>query len=268
LCSCTIFISIGIQLIVIYIDIICMNEQLLETLEKIGLSSNESSVYLAALRLGKAKVAALARAAGVKRTTVYSVVETLKQKGLMRIDAEGLKNVYVAEHPNRLEVMLEERNREFTSLLPEFRALYNLEGADAILKYYDTPEAVRNVYRELLDELRMDDNYYVIGDPERYDTTNEKFFKWFIKERVKIRMNAKMLLTYSDLALEYKKFEKNYGEEVRLLPQGVSLDTNTVITDKRVIMHQIIPPYMSIVIENKSIIKLQKTLFELLWEKY
>lgn len=243
------------------------HEQLLDILHKIGLSENESAVYLASLQLGPAKVAQLARASDVKRTTIYPVVETLRRRGLIREKIDGLKTLYVAENPDRLENILAERHKEFQSLFPEFQALYNLDGDQSIIKYYDTEEGLRNVYRELLSELRNGDDYYVIGDPERYDTSNESFFKDFIQKRVRINLNAKVLLTDSDLAKEYKKFERNFGEEVRILPSEVKLDVNVVITDKKVIIHQIIAPHITMVIENKSVVQMQKILFELLWSK-
>lgn len=243
-------------------------DELLQILAKIGLSENESAVYLASLSIGPAKVSKIASSSGIKRTTVYAVVETLQQKGLMRKDEIGLKNVYIPEDPARLEVMLEERNREFKDLFPKFKSLYNLEGSDSIIKYYDTPEGVRNVWRSLLDEIRNGDDYFVYGDPERYDTNNEKFFKEFIKKRIRTKLNAKLLLTHSKLAEEYVLHAPNFGEEVKLLPPEVTFDVNVCITDRKIILQQIIEPHMTLVIENKSIIKMQKILFELLWEKY
>lgn len=241
------------------------NEELLATLDKIGLSENEGKVYLASLQLGPSKVSRLSRASEVKRTTVYPVVESLIRKGLIREKVEGLKSVFVAENPDRLENILEERNKQLKEVFPQFKALYSLEGNESVIKYYDTNEGLKNVYRELLAELRTNDNYYVIGDPKRYDTSNEKFFKDFIQKRVKIKLNAKILLTPSELANEYKKFEKNFGEEVKIMLEGASTDVNVVITENKLIIHQIIEPRITMVIENKSIVKMQQMLFEMVW---
>ena len=244
------------------------NEKLLAILNKIGLTDNESRVYLASLQLGPAKVAQLSRVSDVKRTTIYPVVESLHRKGLIFEKEVGLKKIFVAENPDRLENILEERNRELKELFPEFKALYNLEGNQSIIKYYDTVDGLRNVYRELLSELKNGDNYYVIGDPERYSTSDVEFFKDFIKKRIRINLNAKMLLTHSPLALEYKKYEQNFGEEVHIRPPEVKIDTNFIVTDKKLIVNQIIKPHITLVIENKSIVRMQQILFELLWKKY
>ena len=241
------------------------NEDLIQILNQIGLSENEGRVYLASLQLGPSKIAKISRVSEVKRTTVYPIVESLIRKGLIREKIEGLKSVFIAENPDRLENILEERNKQLKEVFPQFKALYSLEGNESVIKYYDTNEGLKNVYRELLAELQTNNNYYVIGDPERYDTSNEKFFKDFIQKRIKIKLNAKVLLTPSKLANEYKKFEKNFGEEVKIMPEGASTDVNVVITENKLIIHQIIEPRITMVIENQSIVKMQQMLFEMVW---
>ena len=75
------------------------DNKLIHTLESLGLSENEAKVYYAALTLGPASILNIARAAGIKRTTVYSVVEALKQRGLMVLEVKGFKQNYVAQDP-------------------------------------------------------------------------------------------------------------------------------------------------------------------------
>ena len=80
------------------------------SLEGLGLGANEAAVYIAMLSLGPATVLSISRASGVKRTTIYNVLESLKQKGLVRTDVRGFKQLYAAEHPKKLESMLDTWN--------------------------------------------------------------------------------------------------------------------------------------------------------------
>src|SRR3989338_8744923 len=84
-------------------------QRLTDVLIKIGLSEHEATVYHSALALGPSTVLALSRASGVRRTTVYSVIETLKRKGLMAEELKGFKTIFFANSPNKLEQVLEER---------------------------------------------------------------------------------------------------------------------------------------------------------------
>ncbi len=66
-------------------------EKIVELLSQIGLSQNEACVYFALLSIGASPVLKIARASGVKRTTVYPVLESLKEQGLVRVESTGLK---------------------------------------------------------------------------------------------------------------------------------------------------------------------------------
>src|ERR1700752_4994326 len=101
------------------------NEKLVETLKELGLADHEAKVYFGALSLGPGTILRIADASEVKRTTVYSVIESLKQKGLINVEINGLKKLYTAAAPEKLESILVQRKDRFKDLLPEFSALYN-----------------------------------------------------------------------------------------------------------------------------------------------
>lgn len=86
--------------------------KLFTTLTNLGLTEKEAKVYLANLALGPTTILQITRGAELKRTTVYSIIESLKQKGLINIEARGFKKLFVAENPERLESILEEKNNK------------------------------------------------------------------------------------------------------------------------------------------------------------
>ena len=94
-------------------------------------------MYLGALALGPAKVSDIAKAAEIKRTTVYPVIESLKQKGLMSLEVKGFKQLFVAEHPDKLDSMLELRKKELQDNFPALLGMYNLAGTESSIKYYE-----------------------------------------------------------------------------------------------------------------------------------
>ena len=112
-------------------------EQLLGTLEKIGLVKHEAQVYLASLALGPSTVLKIAKEAGLPRTTVYSIIESLKKKGLIFIEEKGFKKLHAPQRPDQLEMVLEQRKQEFKNMLPEFSALYNLHAGESLIQYFE-----------------------------------------------------------------------------------------------------------------------------------
>jgi len=239
---------------------------IIETFKDLGLSKSESTVYLSMLTLGSTTIMKIAEHAGIRRTTVYPLLENLQKKGLIRVEVRGFKTSYAPEDPKTLEAIIERKHEKVRGILPKLEAMYNLEGGESFIKYYEGIEGVRNVYEDLLADLYPHEEYLVFGDPDRWSLVNSDFYKQFIKKRIKIPLDAKMLLVYSPTAERYKQTEQNYGEEVRLLPPGVCIETNVVITPRKLIIQQMIEPILVIVIENKSTIKLQRELFYIIWD--
>ncbi len=240
-------------------------ESLRKMLTKSGLSDHESGVYLAMLELGPSTVLKISRQAGVKRTTIYAVIEALKAKGLVGVEEKGFKKIYIAENPARLERILEEQKGALKASFPELEALYTLRGNDSVIRYYHGAEAMRSVYEEMLSELRDGDDYFVFGDPERWDMFDRPYFKSFIERRIKINLNAKVALVPSERARSYKKTERNFNEEVRLLPEGTKFDVNMTITPSKIVVHPLTHPITTIVIETATLVRAQQEVFKVVW---
>jgi sugar-specific transcriptional regulator TrmB len=243
-----------------------MDEQLFKILTDTGLSGHEARVYLAALSLGPTTILQISRESGVKRTTIYSTIESLKQKGLISIEPRGFKQVYVAEDPAKLELVFESRRQTLYDKLPELSALYNLQGGESVVKYYEGLESVKNIYESMLRDIRPREDYMVITDNERWYNLDPKYFEKFLQKRARVNINIRVLLQNSEAARKHKQMEQVYNEKVKLLPPKVKLTTNLVLIPRRLMFHQLIPPITAIVIENKSAIKMQQEMFEILWD--
>ncbi|MDO8424901.1 MAG: helix-turn-helix domain-containing protein [bacterium] len=125
-------------------------------LQKLGLSDKESKVYLASLQLGPQPVQDIARKAGVNRATTYVMIEALTQKGLMTSFERGKKRYFNAEAPDRLlsllHVQVEElrdREREFSQVLPDLRAMLTSAGERPRVRFFEGPEGVRAMREEI-----------------------------------------------------------------------------------------------------------------------
>ncbi len=241
------------------------NIELTNKLMEIGLSKIETSVYLAMLSLGETTVMKISHASGVKRSTIYPIIENLRNLGLVTIKNKGFKKVYVAENPTRLATIINRKQEDLLSILPALKSMYSLEGKDILIKTYEGVDAMKSVYDELLTELRNHDEYLVIGDPERWDLHAKDYFKGFIKKRLKIDLEVRLLLSNSQTAEDYLRFQDNFKEKVRILPKNYIIDSNVIITKNKIIMHQLDNVAVTIVIESRSVISLQKNLFEMLW---
>lgn len=236
-----------------------------KTLIDIGLSESEASVYLASLSLGPATMLQISKASEVKRATAYSIIDSLSQKGIMRIEPRGFKRVFAAEPPEKLEALLTARHEQLKNILPELSALYNLKGGEGFIKYYEGLPAVKGVYEDLLRDIRSGEDYLVVGAQKAWHELDPVFFQNFIERRAKLPIKIRLLFEDSKISQEHKKFERNYNENIRILPKTTKLTTNLVITPQKVVIHQLTPPIIAIVIENQSVIRMCREFFEIMW---
>lgn len=239
---------------------------LLKTLESLGLSETEASVYLAALSLGPSSILSLSRTSGIKRTTVYSVVGALRQKGLMTREIRGWKTLFAPERPERLTGIVEEKKANLAKALPDLSSLYNLRGGDGAIRFYDGLQAVKSVYESLLEDIRSHEDYLIVSDLKQWLSLDAEFFQDFTERRAKLPINIRMLAQPSDAARTHKKHERAYNETIRFLPEGTELTTNLVIIPRRVVIHQLVSPIFAMVVENPNMVRLHREQFEIIWK--
>lgn len=242
------------------------NDKLLDSLTQFGLDENEAKVYLAALSLGATTILKIAKQTDVKRTTVYEIVNSLIQKGLMKKEIRGFKTLFVAEHPERLENTLDTKRAILMRAIPELESLYNLRGTESSIKYYEGLKAIENIYDELLADLKPHNFYYAISNIAEWQNLDEEFFiKKHVEKRAGMRIQTKLLFTDSPTAQKRLATQKNFNEEIRLLPKNSDIHVDLVVTPYKLVMFQLKQPLIALVIENRSMIEMHKSLFEILW---
>jgi len=123
-------------------------------LENIGLSEQETKVYLAVLQLGKALPAVLAKKAAIKRPTLYKLLPNLKDTGLISETIVGKRRYLVAEDP---QVYLERKQNELKSFeeqVPELRLLLNTALVKPKIIFYEGVKGIEKLYMETLKERK------------------------------------------------------------------------------------------------------------------
>ena len=180
------------------------------TLEELGLSQPEAAVYLALLQLGPTTILNIARNTGLKRTTIYTIIDVLKEKGLTTVVIKGLKQVYAAQDPTKLQSLWQKKLEQFNEQLPAFQALQKFSGSQAMIKYYEGQASIREVYLQLIADIKPHEDYLIVAAQEEWYKSDPKFFQKFIEKRAKLPINIRLLAQDSPTAQQHKKFEKNY----------------------------------------------------------
>jgi hypothetical protein len=183
----------------------------------------------------------------------------------MNIEVAGFKKKFSAEHPDKLESILEARRARFKELLPEFSALYNLRGGESFIRYYEGIESVKSVYESFLRDIRPHQEYLIMGNVDHWVNADEEYFTDFSFRRAKLPITIKMLVQDTGMGHKWLSLAKNFNAEARMLPTATTLTTNLVITPQRVLIHQLTQPIIGIVIENKSVIRMHQEMYGIMW---
>lgn len=238
--------------------------QLLRSLTTFGLSEHEAAVYLALLELGPSSVLRVARRAKVKRTTVYSLLDALKEQGLVREELAGLKTQYVAEDPESLRRVLVARTRELDAVLPDLASLYQSRGKDALARYTGV-DGLKAIYETIYSSFKHGDPYYVLGGGEGWQNIDPVYQEKMLEKKARMNVNTKLLFRQSRRARTHADKRALLRQEVRLMPDTFDLKSDILITKDRVALMHLRPPYFGIVIYNPDIVATYHALFLHLW---
>lgn len=236
----------------------------LDEIKNAGLSENEAKVYLAALELGETSVYRLAKKSGVKRTTTYLAVESLKEKGLMSGYNSDNAMICYAENPKKLSDHLEEKKKSLDKVLPELLALTNLIDKKPKIRYFEGKESYKDVFGDVLK----------YPDQEMLATFNEKFWNYdnyfvdhFIPKRKEKKIWARVLFQKNPELENIAKDEQEHFFQSKLVPsEKFKVEIEMVIYGNNKVGMVSYEEKIAIIIESQKIHDTQKSFFETIWE--
>lgn len=235
------------------------------TLKNFGLTNNEAKIYLAALELGQATVQELGKKAKIKRTTVYTTLEGLKQKGLISQTKKGKKTLFIAENPENLVIASEKRYKELKKALPELKSIYNLSPTKPKLRFLEGKQGFLSVYENILKE-KPKEFLAIASYTDFANHIDEEYETKWTEQRIKKNIKLRWLDFETKHTKKLQKKGKKTLREIRFLPKEHPFtSTMFLYNDKVIIMSGKQKEFMAIVIENNEFYQMYKQLFEILW---
>lgn len=168
---------------------------MIEILLKLGLSDKQARVYLATLELGEDTVQNVAEKSGVKRVTVYVILDELMKLGLVSSVERGKKTVFIAENPEELANLLEAQKREIDDkkiylkdLVPQLKAIYNAQEKKPEVRYFQGADGLETLDRFGIEEFKGKEMLGIIP----LDIVEDLFFERR-KKAVSVRRDKKIM---------------------------------------------------------------------------
>lgn len=232
-----------------------------DILNQAGLNEREASAYLALLELGESSVSQVGLRSGIERTYCYDILESLVKKDLANVLEKNGRRRYLAADPKTLTRLLEQRLAVVREGMPELQAHQNTDGQRPTVRFYEGQAAINNLYQELLVAKEYD---AIVSPAALYQAMGEQI-DLFAVQVVARGTKARELVTAESGLPEYARHFKKPLQEARLLPKTVSISTDTLIFENKVVSVAYTPVPHAIVTEGSEIVATQKALFEFMW---
>ncbi|MFA5021839.1 MAG: helix-turn-helix domain-containing protein [Patescibacteria group bacterium] len=236
-----------------------------QIIQNLGFSENESQVYLALLELGSANVAAIANKSQVKRTSCYVILENLTQKGLVSKTVAKGKTQYLAEAPDHLLRLTQERQEILKQTLPEFNSLFNLSQTKPRIRFYEGRTGYISICEDSLQRSGNEilfignlDNLHEVVTPEWDNTV-------YIPTRVRTSKSIRIITLESDTMKNLQKKDQEQLREIRFLPGRINFDASMFIYGDTISIISSEKELMGLIIDSKPIAQMAKSMFEFLW---
>lgn len=232
-----------------------------ETLKQFGLDNREIKVYLALIQLGRAPVLDIAKKAGIKRPTTYLVLDDLIKKGLATKTLEKSKKIFIAESPEKLAEISQQRRRAITEIIPGLLTMYNVKTDKPQLILYEGAEGIHQAYEIIAKEAKdvwwfADIDYILTNFPE----IPVLFLKMMRDKDLKQReINFK---TNKAIAFARKKSSKNFVFRFTTLP----VDIDFALFNDKLVIFSLKDNLYAVIIEDHKIVKSFKSLYTLAWK--
>lgn len=234
-----------------------------EVLMNLGLSEVETMAYIASLKLGGATASSIAKEAGVKRTTIYSILKTLTKKGFIAVYFQKSRRVYHATAPHKLPKIFEKRLGLLNDIIPSLRSIKKTGAQSFGLRFIETRDELKNFYDEILDEYKNKE-YCAIGNTNAWEDIDPDFFRKYRKQRARNKIRTKLLLS-SD-SIDINPPDKSLLREFRYLPSKYKFKSTIDIFNDKILIISPELNSLAVSIEIPAMVDVFKSIFEILWE--
>jgi HTH-type transcriptional regulator, sugar sensing transcriptional regulator len=238
----------------------------LSILEDLGLSNAEAKIYVALLELGPSKTGLIIKKTKLQSSTVYHILSSLLEKGLITYTHKGKTKIFQSENPETLNKFLDDKKRRFNELLPELKQKEEGGTKKQEAKVYTGMKGIIASYYDILDTMKKGEEYCFFQVPnesikeKRYQT----FFSNYHRKRSDKGIKVKGILSEPSRKEAKIIYEGTKHVQIRfakeIFPTGLVIYKDKVITldmDEQI----------AVTIQSKAIADSYRKFFETKWEK-
>jgi len=239
-----------------------------ELIEELGLSKNESKIYLFLLKKGSTTTGAIIKETGVSNSRVYESLNSLISKGLVSYTIQKDGKHFQAADPTKFLEIEEERKKKIEKILPDLIKLKSFEATEIKNAIYEGFEGFKTAFKKIIDDCPTNGTIHILGFSEQ-PFAMESLRIFLANMNLKSAQKKQKLKILMDISLKQtvgKDRAKEKFTEVKYMPKGyVSPAAIDIFEDYVYIFLWEEKPFV-FMIKNKGIADSFKQYFSFLWK--
>jgi HTH-type transcriptional regulator, sugar sensing transcriptional regulator len=242
-----------------------------QSLIQAGLSYTQATVYEALIKNGSMPAGKLTKKTPFKRGLVYLALEDLVKLDLVEKDEKDHRAaIFQVKHPLQLRNLAEKREQQakdaklaLEGMISSIVSDYNLVSGRPGVLFYEGLEGVKKVINDTLSSKGI---IYTYADVEAIDKYIKKFNEEYAKKRDKLHLVKKGLVVDSLFSREYLKSYHKETTDIKFIPINHFGTIMEIYENKVSYVSMSDSKMIGVIIEDKNIFEMHKTLFEFNWE--
>jgi sugar-specific transcriptional regulator TrmB len=237
-----------------------------ETLEQVGIDGKKADIYLACLEMGGATAYLIAKKTGLKRPTVYDIMNQLMKEGLAYKSIKGKIKYFSPADPEMLVKKLREKENLAKEILPQLQNLYNSPKIKPFIRYFEGVEGIKEMYEDSLRSCKKGDEIlaYVGNDVLK---NIPEYANDYIRRRLEKSIKLRGIYKSSPEILKYMQNNQAQLRDARVLEEKYfSVSNETNIYKNKIAIASYGREMFGMIIESEEIARAQKAIFELAWK--
>lgn len=232
-------------------------------IKSLGLSDQETDIYLALLHLNGAKASAVAKEVDMKRTTVYPILKTLARKGFANVYFRDNHRHYYAQPPRRVSVLFAKKLDAFEQLIPSLETIQKKQPLLPGLRFIETLDELKAFYETVLTEYE-NKSYCIIGSANGWEGLDPDFFVQFRKDRGNHKIKTRLLLSAD--SQEVNPTDPALLRTYKYLPATYRFKSTIDIYDNKVLVVSPELSALAVLISVPVMTDVFRSMFEVLWD--
>jgi len=172
------------------------------------------------LELGTSIASTIARRAELNRVTTYTLLEDMKRDGIVNETTKDGVKYYGVISPDILLRQLEQKYESFKEKVPELLAMAEKFWSKPRIQFFEGLEGMKKMYTELLTSKEHIIRSF-LGSHETHPILRDYLNEYFVPQRVKNKIKAKVICCESDDNKSYHSINKKNLVEVKFIKDDI-----------------------------------------------